>query len=209
MATTRATRGLRWAARISDDRAADRDACKRHVAEIEPLEKALDRLGEEGGVVTLLGNVRVAVPGIVQGIDRKMLRELRHDFLEQVELGAERVQEHERGSAASFDVAQPVAANLHGVDRDVGIPGELCRRLRYRPQRLDREGQEPDGDADAGKDDEKREDCVHGSTFLGIDRDVAAELGLAGEDVPFRLVFVGEGVLHRHVHAAGGELDAA
>jgi hypothetical protein len=34
-------------------------------------------------------------------------------------------------------------------------------------------------------------------------------LSLAGEDVALGLVFVGKGVFHRHMHAAGGELYAA
>jgi len=208
MAATRATRGL-CRAEDQDDGAADRDAGKRHVAEIEPIKKTFNGLGEEGRVITCLGDVRVAMPRIVEGIDGEMLGQLRHDLLEQVELCPQRMEQNKRWSLPSLDVTQPVAADLHAVDRDIGIPAELCRWLRHRSQGLDHEGQEPDGHADAGKNNQKPENRVHASTFLGIDVDVAVDLGLAGKDVALSLVLVGEGIFHLHVHGAGSEFHAA
>ena len=88
------------------DRSADRDAGKRHVTQIEPVEKAFDRFGEEGRVVARLGNVRIAVPRIVQSVDGKVLGELGDDLFEQVQLRSQRVQQNEVGTFAGLDVAE-------------------------------------------------------------------------------------------------------
>src|SRR5215475_3026877 len=42
-----------------------------------------------------------------------------------------------------------------------------------------------------------------------LDADVAADLGLAGQDVAIALVGFGQGILHRHAHTARHQLDAA
>ena len=144
------------------ERAADRDARERHVAEVELVEKALDGRSEEGSVVASRGNVGIAMAGIVEGIDGEMLGKLRHDLLKQVELRPKRMEKDKHRALAGFDVAELVAPDLDGLNGDRGRPGELRRRFRLRPQRFDEKGDQPDADPNRYEDDQCAKKRMHG-----------------------------------------------
>ena len=138
------------------DRSADRDAGKRDVTQIEPVEKAFDSLREEGRVVAGLGNVRIAVPRIIQRVDGKVPGELRYDFFEQVQLRSQRMQKHEVWTFAGLEVAERIAANIDVLDGKVRSPAQSLRLSRRRPQRLHDKREQPHADADADKDQKSR-----------------------------------------------------
>src|ERR1700752_3659457 len=147
MAITRATRGLSPSGDDQRDRASNRYACQRQVVQIELVQKAFHGRGEESGVVASLGNVRIAVARVVQGIDGEMLGELRYHVLEQIQLRSERVEKDESRTLTGLDIAELVSADLHSLDRDIGRPAQFCRRFRRRLESLDHEGYEPHADS--------------------------------------------------------------
>src|SRR5207249_457909 len=63
------------------------------ISNVELVQKLRYARDEELGRIGRPRNVGVAVPGVVQGVDPKALRELRDDFLEHVELGSQGVQQ--------------------------------------------------------------------------------------------------------------------
>src|SRR5262249_17055614 len=96
-------------------------------------------------------------PGIIEGMDREMLLELRNDFLEYVELGSERMQENEVRADPSSDAADSHAAEIHILHRNPGGPDQCFGPLRGRPQ----------GFEDVGKYDHRDEDCQDGNQYPG------------------------------------------
>src|SRR5262245_66282702 len=99
------------------DRPADRYADNCRLSDIDPVEVRRRPLVEILGRVCGFWNVRPAVPGIVEGMDRETLLELRNDFLEYVERGSERLQEYEVRSQLSCDAADCNAYEVHDVHR--------------------------------------------------------------------------------------------
>jgi hypothetical protein len=59
-----------------------------------------------------LGDVRITVAGIIERVDREPPRQLRHDLLEEIELGAQGVEEHEVRPPTGLDVTKLAAADL-------------------------------------------------------------------------------------------------
>ena len=92
---------------------------------------------------------------IVQGIDGKVLRKLRHNLFEQVQLCSERVEKHNNRTCARSDEAELVAADLHIFEGNVGGPGQLVGALRRGPQRFD----------DLGDYDQRNEGCQHAKQY--------------------------------------------
>ena len=76
---TRATRALRRAAMMMAIEL-EQSASKCHVAKVEFLEEAFNRIGKEKGVVTRAWNVGIAVTRIVQRVNREVLGKLRDDL---------------------------------------------------------------------------------------------------------------------------------
>src|SRR5262245_43016886 len=130
------------------DRPADRYADNCRLSDIDPVEVRRRPLVEILGRVCGFGNVRPAVPGIVEGMDRETLLELRNDFLEYVELGSERMQENEVRAHPSSDAADSHAVEIHILDRNPGGPDQCFGPLRGRPQGFD----------DVGEYDHRNED---------------------------------------------------
>lgn len=83
-----------------------------------------------------------------------MLGQLRHDLLEQVELGAQGVQENQGRAFAGLDIAQPIAINFDALNWDIGRPTQFGRRFGGRSERFDREGNEPHAESRYDKDDQ-------------------------------------------------------
>src|SRR5262245_2015689 len=139
------------------DRPADRYADNCRLSDIDLVEVRFRPLVETFGRVCGFRNVRPAVPGIIEGMDREMLLELRNDFLEYVELGSERMQENEVRADPGSDAADSHAAEIHILHRNAGGPDQCFGPLRGRPQGFD----------DVGKYDQRDEDCQDGNQYPG------------------------------------------
>src|SRR6516162_412107 len=104
------------------DCAADRNASESDLPQVLFFEEAFDRFDEESGVIANFWNVGIAVSRIVQSIDGEVLRKLRHDLFEQIELRPERVEQHEDRTCSGLDVAELVAVDLNIMDRNFRRP---------------------------------------------------------------------------------------
>src|SRR5208337_2562371 len=78
------------------DRGSNRNSRKRDLAQVEAIEKALDRIGEKRSVVFCRRYFRIAMARIVDRINGEAFRKLRRHLLEEIELRSERVQENQR-----------------------------------------------------------------------------------------------------------------
>jgi hypothetical protein len=125
--------------------------------DIELVEVRRRPLVEILGRVCGVRNVRPAVSGIVKSVDRKLLLELRNDFLEHVELGSERMQENEVRAHPSLNAADSYATEIHIFAGNPGSPDQSFGPLRGRPQRFD----------DVGEDDQPNEECQDGNQYPG------------------------------------------
>src|SRR5215468_8237185 len=68
------------------DHATDRNADKGDVFEIELVEEPFNGFDEQLGTIVGLGNVRKAVPRIVEGVDRERIRKERYELFKYIEL---------------------------------------------------------------------------------------------------------------------------
>jgi len=84
-----------------------------HVAKVELIKEAFDRLGEESRIVTSLRNVRIAVPWVIERIDREVLGKLRHDLFEEV-AGAARLFNRKGFSEVTISEIMTSAGLTHG-----------------------------------------------------------------------------------------------
>ena len=109
------------------------------LGEIELVEKALDRLDEQLGAVIGLRDVGEAVARIIERVDGEGFLEQRHQLLEDIELGPERVQQDEVGSAAGLDITDAIAVNVDVADGNLGGPIELLGGLGRNAQGLGNE----------------------------------------------------------------------
>src|SRR2546421_8829880 len=86
------------------DRAANRDPRQRGVLDSLLIEKLADDIDKERRGVIRRGDVRPAVSRVIEGIDRESLGKLRNEFLENIELRAQRVQQYQRRSIAGLHI---------------------------------------------------------------------------------------------------------
>ena len=118
------------------DGAADRDADHGCLVEAERIEERGSPLVEILRRVIAGRNIGPAVTGVVVGVDREMPGQLGDDLLEDIELRAQRVQQHDVGSRAGLDVPHLDTAHFRSLDRYARVPRQLVGTSRARAQRL-------------------------------------------------------------------------
>src|SRR5262245_60424764 len=102
---------------------------------------------------------------VIEGVDREVLRQLRHDLLKEIKLRAQCMEKHEARPPAGPDVPKLVAANIDVVDRDLWRPAQGFWYLRDWPQRFDDVGHKPQSDGEANENNEGQ--CeAHSRTLL-------------------------------------------
>src|SRR5262249_45400629 len=110
------------------DHATDRNADKGNVFEIKLVEEPFDGFDEQLRTIVGLGNVRKAVPWIVEGVDRERIRKDGYELFKYIELSSKRVQQDEWWSSTGLDVADGIAADFGRLDRN--FLGPVKRRGR-------------------------------------------------------------------------------
>ena len=110
--------------RDEQQRDAPTDRLSHHdgILDLEGLEKSGHTRDEEHRCIRGPRDVRIAVARIVERVHAKPLREGRYDPLKHVELGTERMQQHECRSLPHRDVAQARAADRDVANRDLRRP---------------------------------------------------------------------------------------
>src|SRR5262249_16868647 len=138
------------------DHATDRNADKGDVFEIEVVEEPLSGFDEQLGTIVSLGNVRKAVPWIVEGVDREQIRQERYELLKYIELSSERVQEDEGWSSTGLDVADGIAAGFGRLNRNFWSPVKRRGRGWAPSQRLYSKREENEEDQRTNDNEEQR-----------------------------------------------------
>src|SRR5262245_4585108 len=109
------------------DHATDRNADQGNVFEIKLVEEPFDGFDEQLRTIVGLGNVRKAVPWIVEGVDREGIRKDGYKLFKYIELSSKRVQQDEGWSSTGLDVADVIAADFGRLDRNFLSPVERGR----------------------------------------------------------------------------------
>jgi hypothetical protein len=78
-----------------------------------------------------------AVTRIVAGIDSELLCQLGNDFLEDIELRAQCMEQHEVGAAPRLQISQLYATDIRVVDGDARIPQSAGGSCRAAAERFD------------------------------------------------------------------------
>jgi len=110
------------------DGPADRFPHYQRVANLELIQERCDHADEVLGGVGHVRDVRIAVAGVVQRIHLEASGQLGDDVLKHVELGSQRMEQHQRRAITRDDVSESNAVNRDGADRDVRRPAEALGR---------------------------------------------------------------------------------
>src|SRR5262249_53876775 len=125
------------------------------VFEIKLIEEPFNRFDEQLGTIVGLGNVRKAVPWIVEGVDRERIRQEWYKLFKYIELSSKRVQEDDGWSSTGLNVADDIAADFGRLDRNFWSPIKRRGRSWPPPQRLYSKGEE--NEEDYRTDDEEQQ----------------------------------------------------
>src|SRR5262249_24978012 len=137
------------------DHATDRNADKADVFEIELVEEPFNGFDEQLGTIVGLGNVRKAVPWIVEGVDRERIRKEWYELFKYIELSSERMQQDEGWSSTDLDVADGIAADFGRLNGNFWSPIKRRGRSWALSQRLYSKREE--NDEDQRTDDEEQQ----------------------------------------------------
>src|SRR6185436_1306539 len=105
--------------------------------DINCLQERLGPLVEILRCVRSMRYIGPAMTRIVAGIDSELLCQLGNDLLEDIELRAQRMEQHQVRAAAGLQVSHLNATDICVLDGDAGTPGSSGRSCWAAAQRFD------------------------------------------------------------------------